>query len=78
MNMECILENNLLHIKSEIFSNPEVAAILEYTFLDFLDSFFNAYHLENIEQLVHEWYRLKDEFAKCLEIFLNLGTFLIF
>jgi len=76
--MECTIENNLLHIKSDMFSNPETAEILEYNFIDFLDSFFTAYHLENIEQLVHEWYRLKNDFEKCLEIFMNLGMFLLF
>ena len=75
--MECIIENNILHIKSDILKNPEIVQMLEYNFLDFLNSFFEAYHLENIEQLKHEWYRVKDEFGKCLDIFLNFGMFLI-
>ena len=75
--MECRIENNFLHIKSDIFSRPGATEILEYNFIDFLESFFDAYHLENIEQLKHEWYHLKDEFAACLEISMNLGIFLI-
>ena len=77
MNIECTIENNILHIKSDIFRNPGTAQILEYNFQDFLNSFFEAYHLENIEQLVHDWYRLKDEFGKRLDVFLNVGMFLM-
>lgn len=75
--MECTIENNLLHIKSDIFSHPEVKGIFEYTFLDFLRMFFKAYHLENIEQLKHEWYRLKGEFETALNLFISVNTFVI-
>ena len=77
MDIECIIKDNILHIKSDIFRNPGAAQMLEYNFQDFLNSFFEAYHLENIEQLVHDWYRLKDEFGKCLDIYLNLGMFMM-
>ena len=75
MNMECILEDNLLRIKSDMFLNPEIVQMLDYSFMDFLKSFFDAYHVENIEQFVHDWYRLKDEFGRCLSIFISLGIF---
>lgn len=76
--MECTIENNLLHIKSDIFSHPKVTEIFEYTFLDFLEMFFKAYHLENIEQLKHEWYRLKNEFENSLNLFMSVNAFVMF
>jgi len=75
--MECTIENNLLHIKSDMFSHPGITGIFGYTFLDFLEMFFKAYHLENIEQLKHEWYRLKDEFETALNLFMSVNAFVM-